>query len=296
MEKEQLLKEYNDLLLCNDTASLFKLFDIITMLQDDEKLSSFIINNKQKLMKEDPILFIGKHVHYYLCEDRINEGIALLKQYQDAPFISVKVEEFMQELMNEINKSITPRKPSSYNFENVKIDINSNQPERIAKAIKYLSESNIRNHLNYLKTVLIDTKLNYKFKILIEFILIEQGVNERISIRKDDGDTFSIIPANMVLPFETNYFKEGESYLSSCNESPSIIESALELFKIVEVRTYPFSFKSIVDNPLYACEIFLYLSKEMFYESPDIEDLILNTSYLREEIDEIINKIREIII
>mgnify|MGYP003295501443 CR=1 FL=1 len=53
---------------------------IVTTKQLNKIAHEFILKNRDSLLLADPVLLIGKHVHYFLCVDKFNEAITCLKE------------------------------------------------------------------------------------------------------------------------------------------------------------------------------------------------------------------------
>ena len=105
-------------------------------------------------MKADPIKFIGYHIDFYVCHERYLESLNLLHFYQEAPFISLDVDDFLKDLEKEIKDIFSPKKVNSYQIENLKKDLYSSNEDKIMCAIKFLDESNVRNYLSLIKEFL----------------------------------------------------------------------------------------------------------------------------------------------
>ena len=89
----------------NNMNKLFvEMKELINKQNDDE--FEFFISNHQELLKEDPILFISNHVSYYAIKEDVNKVLEVISFYQNAPYISMTVEDLLKELkQNEIDKA-----------------------------------------------------------------------------------------------------------------------------------------------------------------------------------------------
>lgn len=283
-DKTSLMEKYESLINKGDDEALFQAFDIIINLQDINLLNSFFESYRSHLYNLDPILFMGKHVSYYLVSDNPKAALEVLRKYQDAPFISLDVEDFMKELGNEIKKNYFISSKKEYEFEQVQKDFYSFNEDRIIRAIKFLNECNIRKYISFIKDLLL-SELEYRFKILILFILIEQKVDYNFEVI-DDNDKFIFNPLNEKLPFQKSNYLEGIKYIDSLNEAPSIINTAKEMLNITEVRMFP---KSILDdNDIYAvCEVLIYLAKKSLNEKCSLEKVSFDSHLSLDEINSI---------
>lgn len=284
-EKTELMDKYKSLISKGDDEALFQAFDIVINLQNTSLLESFFESYRSHLYKLDPILFIGKHISYYLVSDDPKTALDVLRKYQDAPFISLDVEDFMKELEEEIKKNYFLSSKKEYEFEQVQKDFYSFNEDRIIRAIKFLNECNIRKYISFIKELLL-SELEYRFKILILFILIEQKVDYYFEVIDDDKEQFEFNPQNEKLPFQKNKYLEGIKYLDNLNESPSVIDTAKEMLNITEVRMFP---KSILDdNDIYAvCEVLVYIAKKSLHEKCSVEKVSFDSHLTLDEINNI---------
>lgn len=276
------------------TADLFRSMDDIICAGDESKLDAFLRMHAQRLLKEDPVLLIGKHVHFYLCQDHTDRALSVLKTYREAPFISMTVEDFMKDLENEIRRHCRPKKKEEYGDSEICRDLSSGNEERIGKAIRALSEMNIRLYLPLIRKTLI-SGLPYRYKILLLFILVEQGVNDDFCVRRDDETDFSFAPSRALLPFDEKRYAECTDYIKHLNEAPSILDTAIELLNTVLVRRYPESIVEEATSPWAAGEVFVYLAKQYHREDADENRLVLDTGMERDELERYLKKIKSVL-
>lgn len=295
MDKEILINNLNLLQSSNDPLDLFKAMNIIISLSDEKILNEFILKKKDILIKSDPIKFIGYHVDFYVYQDKLKEGLEILELYQNAPFISLTCEDFMRDLHEELMNLLYPKKKDvHFSIDKLESDLLSSNEDKIMNSIKFLGESNVRNYMTLIENILV-SKLLYKYKILLQFILIEQGVNSNICITKDDGSVFYTIPSKQELPFSTEIYKKSKEYIEKLNESPSIINMSIQVMNTCLVRMFPDNILTKYASPYIACEIFVYLAKEYMFENPNIDLLLTNSELDYDEIDKIIKYLKELL-
>ena len=272
MNKEDL--EKNILILKNSQKidDLFLCIRYLIELNDENKFNEFIEEKKSVLLKADPIKFIGYHIDFYVCHERYLESLNLLHFYQEAPFISLDVDDFLKDLEKEIKEISSPKKVNSYQIENLKKDLYS---------------SNVRNYLSLIKEFL-KSNANYNYKVLIEFVLVSQKIDEVILIKNRENKLFEFNPSKNVLPFEKSKFIEATNYLNKLNENPTDIFYALEFLKQIEIKSYPNSIFE-KENVYSICEIIIYMVKDSLKENPSIEKLKHDIQMDEVEIKQIID-------
>lgn len=98
--------------------------------------------------------------------------------------------------------------------------------EKGSKALRFLSESNIRNYLSEVKSLLMDNEINSTLKSLLVRILVLQQIDETISYERN-GKMYEVIPKNIpdVLQQESakiidlklnDMLKKDPSFLQQC--------------------------------------------------------------------------------
>ena len=154
-------------------------------------------------------------------------------------------------------------------------------------AIKFLDESNVRNYLSLIKEFL-KSNANYNYKVLIEFVLVSQKIDEVILIKNRENKLFEFNPSKNVLPFEKSKFIEATNYLNKLNENPTDIFYALEFLKQIEIKSYPNSIFE-KENVYSICEIIIYMVKDSLKENHSMEKLKHDIQMDEVEIKQIID-------
>lgn len=290
MTLEKIYQQIETLEKSENIKDLFLAMDLIVEAGDESLLNNFLLNFKERLYKADPIKFIGTHVNFYVLKEKFLDSLEILHEYQEAPFINLTTDDFMKELEGSIKKYLEPTKNHKYDIYQAEKDLYSNNEDCLIKAISYLSRINIRSSLNLFRNALL-SPLNYYHKILLQFILIEQAINEDFVVVKDQTEKFTFNPSKTLLPFDRKNYLETSNYIKRLNETPSVIKTALELLNTVEVRLFP---KSIIDechSAESAGEIFIFLAKKYLMENPSFSTLVFNTQMSETDLNRIISRI-----
>lgn len=235
-----------------------KLFDQMSLLSngDDEEGLLFFIDTHKDLLKADPIKFIGLHVSFYANKEDVNKSLQTVEYYKSAPYISMEVEDFLNELKVELKKINEPKK--EYGDEEIRKFLFSKNENAIVSALHVLSKKNIRNYLPLVKDFLKSEQL-YKYKTLALFVLIEQKVNEEIVLIKD-GMEYSINPSLMYLPFDQFDYLDTKDALEKKDENLEVIQNAIEILNTVQIKNYPDTILDL-DEVDFISDIFIEVSK-----------------------------------
>lgn len=125
--------------------------------------------------------------------------------------------------------------------------------EKRSKALRLLSESNIRNYLSEVKLLLMDNEINSTLKSLLIRILVLQQIDETISYERN-GKIYEIIPKNIpdvlqqesakVIDYKLNdIVKKDPSFLQQCRlvAINALYDIYPQLIDLDMVDTYVFS-------------------------------------------------------
>lgn len=218
-----------------DSEKRFSILNTIVSSGNEDELKFFIENN-QDLLKVDPLLFISQHIMFYALKEQPSNVLSVIDHYKNAPYISMEVEDFLNELKEKFVKEYD-KKDKKFNVENVGPYLLSKNEAKMLRALSYLSNVNIRNFLPLVKEFLLLDDIAYKYKTLALFILVEQKVDEVISVYKE-GEILKINPINLKLPFDNDVYIEAKDYFSKTCDS-SLFDTALEALNTVHIRTFP---------------------------------------------------------
>lgn len=289
MNNEEIKNKIAELEKSDDIRDLFLAMKLVSNTFDEDLLSDFIKKYKDKICKKDPILFIGYHVNFYVLQEKYIEALQVLKCYQNEPFINLTTDDFMNDLEKEIKKLMTPTKQHKYSLLDAEQDIYSQNEDKLSKAISFLSQYNVRNCLPFFKDALISS-ISYYSKILLQFILIEQSVNDVFKVSNGEKE-FEFNPSQTLLPFDRENYKNVSNYIKNQNESPSVINTAIEILNTLEVKMFPSSITNECEEYENIGEILIFVAKKYLLENPSFSKLVYDTQMTEIDLNKIINNI-----
>ena len=289
MNNEEIKNKIAELEKSDDIRDLFLAMKLVSNTFDEDLLSDFIKKYKDKIYKKDPILFIGYHVNFYVLQEKYIEALQVLKCYQNEPFINLTTDDFMNDLEKEIKKLMTPTKQHKYSLLDAEQDIYSQNEDKLSKAISFLSQYNVRNCLPFFKDALISS-ISYYSKILLQFILIEQSVNDVFKVSNEEKE-FEFNPSQTLLPFDRENYKNVSNYIKNQNESPSVINTAIEILNTLEVTMFPSSITNECEEYENIGEILIFVAKKYLLENPSFSKLVYDTQMTEIDLNKIINNI-----
>lgn len=289
MNNEEIKNKIAELEKSDDIRDLFLAMKLVSNTFDEDLLSDFIKKYKDKIYKKDPILFIGYHVNFYVLQEKYIEALQVLKCYQNEPFINLTTDDFMNDLEKEIKKLMIPTKQHKYSLLDAEQDIYSQNEDKLSKAISFLSQYNVRNCLPFFKDALISS-ISYYSKILLQFILIEQSVNDVFKVSNGEKE-FEFNPSQTLLPFDRENYKNVSNYIKNQNESPSVINTAIEILNTLEVKMFPSSITNECEEYENIGEILIFVAKKYLLENPSFSKLVYDTQMTEIDLNKIINNI-----
>ena len=289
MNNDEIKNKIIELEKGDDIKDLFLAMKLISSTFDENLLSDFIKKYKDKIYKKDPVLFIGHHVNFYVLQEKYIEALQVLKCYQNEPFINLTTDDFMNDLEKEIKKLMTPTKQHKYSLLDAEQDIYSQNEDKLSKAISFLSQYNVRNCLPFFKDALISS-ISYYSKILLQFILIEQSVNDVFKVSNGEKE-FEFNPSQTLLPFDRENYKNVSNYIKNQNESPSVINTAIEILNTLEVKMFPSSITNECEEYENIGEILIFVAKKYLLENPSFSKLVYDTQMTEIDLNKIINNI-----
>ena len=270
--------------------------------QDEEEFLFFINNYQDELLKEDPVSFISFHVDFYALKDDINKTLEVVNYYKNAPYISMEVEDMLNELKNKLERYRDSQNKGQKTKSNDELEkeLFSNNENAIASSLTYLSNQNIRMYIPLLKKFLISSNVVYKYKTLVLFMLVEQKIDEEIDVDKD-GLIYTITPSLLELPFDTYEYQLCKEEIEKTSDDNSIKNIAVELLNTVQIKEYPSSFVDM-DNIQLMKDIFIQMA--ISYLDPtkkDIDEKVIRSistkhAITSESVKEIIQELNEAII
>ena len=272
-----------------------KLFNEMKQLvnKGNEEDFLFFIDCNSFLIKEDPILFIGYHVSFYSDKEDISKALEVVNHYKNAPYISMKVEDFLNELKEELS-NLKENKSKDYGFDKIRKMLFSKNEEALASALGYLSKQNIRHYLPLMKEFLC-SEVAYKYKTLALFILVEQKVDTEIKVNKN-GRIFTYNPSFLKLPFDSSSYLNCKKTIEVLTlEKPFVTNLAVELLNTIQIKEYPASLIEESDYVIIA-EILVDMALIAMNEKSRLNQIVEKYSLHLDEIEYKVKEINRIIL
>ena len=246
----------------DNLESLFnkKEYDLILDLTKDSKepkellmrISCFVIKGKiddaldeieanQYLIEKDYQLRLMKtHFELLLSKKLYDEARLALKHYENLPYVSQEVEEFMREMKSRIEDEAHPKIHQSFNLDEI-YDVLEKETDsaKISQVLFSLKNYNLNIYIDSLKIFMKREDVNPNFRTYALIVLVDAKFDEEVGFLSRNG-LIPVNPAKITPPFMTPAFNETCRLITEkCNHDVSMIETALHLFNCYVIDTYP---------------------------------------------------------
>lgn len=270
----------------NDEILFNQMGELVNNQNEDEFL--YFLDKNSHLLKIDPILFIGNHISFYAEQENLSKAIEVVNHYKNAPYISMEVEDFLNEMLEELS-SLNANPSKNYDEMQIRKMLFSTNEEARTSALHYLSKQNIRNYLPLIQDYLL-FDIPYKYKTLALFILVEQNVSTDIKVSKN-GRIYTYKPSNLVLPFDDDSYLSCKKSIEELSKNrPDVTKLAIELLNTLQIKIFP---DSLIDNDyVIMAEILLDMARICMKEETQIDRIV--NQYNLSDLDELDYKVKEI--
>ena len=231
------------------------------------------------------------HFELLLSKGLFDEARLALKHYENLPYVSQEVEEFMRDMKERIEEESHPKSHQNINIDDI-YDVLEKETDsaKISQVLFQLKNFNLNIYIDSLKIFMKREDVNPNFRTYALILLIDEKYDEEIGFLSRKG-LIVVNPTKLTPPFMTKSFnKTCRLITEKCNHDISMTETALHLFNCYIIDTYPEDIYSVGEDKLSSAFIRIaesYLNK--LHSSNDEE--IAN---LASEIQKIIESTPEI--
>lgn len=242
--------------------SLFekKEYDLILELTKDSRdpkellmrISSFIIEGKtdnaldeieknQSIIETKYLLRLMKlHFELLLSKKLFDEARIELRHYENLPYVSQEVEEFLREIKDRIEEEAHPKSHQKFELDEI-YDILEKETEmsKISQVLFSLKNYNLNIYIDSLKIFLKRSNVHPNFRTYALMVLIDEKYDQVVEFLSRNG-LIKINPKTITPPFMSKEFNETRRLITEkSNHDVSMIETALHLFNCYIIDTYP---------------------------------------------------------
>ena len=288
-------KEYDLILeLTKDSRDPKELLMRISCLVIEGKVDNALdeIEKNQSIIETKYLLRLMKlHFELLLSKKLFDEARIELRHYENLPYVSQEVEEFLREIKDRIEEEAHPKSHQKFELDEI-YDILEKETEmsKISQVLFSLKKYNLNIYIDSLKIFLKRSDVHPNFRTYALMVLIDEKYDGVVEFLSRNG-LIKINPKTITPPFMSKEFNETCRLITEkCNHDISMIETALHLFNCYIIDTYPEDIYSVGLEKLSSAFIRIaesYLNKLL--SSKDEEIIIL-----ADKIKEIIESTPEI--
>ena len=277
--------------LSNDPKDLFlRISSYVALGKTDAALD--IIEKYQTLIETKfPFQLMKLHFELLLSKQLFDEANLALKHYENLPYISQEVEEFMRDMKERIVDESHPKGTKTVNLDEI-YDVleTSTDQSKISQVIFSLKNYNLNIYIDSLKIFLTREDVHPNFRTYALILLVDNKYDENIKFLSLNG-VVEVNPSKLFPPFMSKEFNEVCKLITEkAEQNITLTETALHLFNCFIIDTYPIDiYKDGVEE---LAKAFVYIAKSYLNISgPSIDE---NTKKLANNIKYIIESTPDI--
>ena len=256
----------------------------------DEELDE-IEKNQSLIEKLYQLRLMKVHFELLLSKKLFDEARLALKHYENLPYVSQEVEEFMREMKERIEDEAHPKTHQNFNLDDI-YDVLEKETDsaKISQVLFSLKNYNLNIYIDSLKIFMKREDVNPNFRTYALILLIDEKYDEEVAFLSRKG-ILVVNPTKITPPFMSKSFNETCKLITEkCNHDVSMIETALHLFNCYIIDTYPEDIYKVGEEKLSSAFIRIaesYLNKLHSSNDEEIADLAYEIQKIIESTPEI---------
>lgn len=274
-----------------DPKELLLRLSCLVIQGEIDKALDEIEANQSLIEKQYQLRLMKLHFELLLSKKLFDDARLALTHYENLPYVSQEVEEFMREMKERIEDEAHPKSTHKFEIDEI-YDILEKETEesKISQVLFSLKTYNINNYIDSLKIFLKREEVNPNFRTYALILLIDEKVDEEIEFLSRKG-LIKVNPTKINPPFIGDSFnKVCEEITKKANNDISLTQTALHLFNCYVIDTYPEDIYNLDLDKL--ASAFIRIAE--IYLGKEVSSLDEETAKLSEEIKKIIESTPEI--
>lgn len=258
--------------------------DDLALKEIDEKRELFETHFPQKLMK--------LHFEILLKNKMFDEAKIMLKHYQELPYISQNVEEFLRDMPKRIEDE-EHHKEKYFSIDEI-CEILEKETDNgvISEVVFSLKKYNLNTYIDSLRIFLTRKEVNPNFRTYGLILLVDNKYDEDVMFLSKDG-LLKINPNKITPPFTSPAFNKITELVFKLSErNVTLQETALHLVNCLVMDVYPNDINFDTNENM--AQAFIALGSD--YIKQNYETLSPNIEKLKQKIKDIIESTPPIMI
>ena len=199
------------------------------------------IEKYQKLIEDKyPFQLMKLHFELLLSKQLYDEARIALRHYENLPYISQAVEEFMREMKTHIEEEAHPKAKKTFSLDEI-MDVLEKETNQgiISQVVFSLKDYNIKIYIDSLKVFLTREDVHPNFRTYALILLVDNRYDEEIEFLSLNG-IVKVNPSKLFPPFMSKQFNEVCRLITEkAEQNVTLTETALHLFNCFIIDTYP---------------------------------------------------------
>lgn len=258
----------------------------LVLLNQDEKALDEIEKHQDIFDKNYPYKVMKLHFELLLNNHYFEEAKLMHKHYENLPYISQEVEEFLRDIPQRIEEEEHHKSQSMLSEEEIEHTLTKEkEAAKIAKVIFSLKNYNLNIYLEPLLTFLTREDVHPNFRTYALALLVDNHYDKEVNYLSTNG-MLIVNPSKVEPPFMSKRFDELTKLIYQKSiQNITIKDTALHLLNCYILDMYPLD---IYDTDLeLLSDAFILLAKEYINEKDDSysEDVIALKNKLKKVIE-----------
>lgn len=223
-----------------DPKELLMRISCFTILGKTDKALDEIEKNQAIIETKFQYRLMKLHFELLLSKGLFDEARIALKHYENLPYVSQEVEEFMREMGPRIEEESHPKGKKIFELDQI-YDIleKSTDNGEISQVLFSLKNYNLNIYIDSLKIFMTREDVNPNFRTYALILLVDQKYDGEIEFLSMNG-SIKVNPVKLTPPFMSNEFNEVCKAITELSKNNvSLCETGLHLFNCFIIDTYP---------------------------------------------------------
>lgn len=277
-------KEYDLVIkITNNSTNADELFYRISAFLASGKYQEALncLENNRSILKSDLLLLMHVHIETLCILGRFDEAYQAVKYYEELPYESQRVEEYLKELPNLIRLEEKKRfSVSQLDDDELNKKLHSEDQDDILMAIDSIRNRDISPYLSSLTRIMLEFP-KQSIRSFALLLLVQKKVDKEMKFKSIDN-IINVNPSKLEPPFVGNDFNTLVKEISREFKNPSLSENAIQILSSYIIYVYPAHVD--YDNP--ALKVALYQISNEYLQSKDGVSLELICAEKGVDIDE----------
>ena len=247
--------------------------------------------HQSKIERVYQLRLMKTHFELLLSKGLYDEARLALKHYENLPYVSQEVEEFMRDMKERIEEEAHPKSHQKFELDEI-FDILEKETDsaKISQVLFSLKNYNLNIYIDSLKIFMKREDVNPNFRTYALIVLVDEKFDQEVGFLSRKG-LISVNPARITPPFMSPAFNQTCKLITEkCNHDVSMIETALHLFNCYVIDTYPEDIYQVGEELLSSAFIRIaesYLNKLHSSNDEEVADLAAEIQKIIESTPEI---------